>query len=352
MAQAKKKVLSKCPGCGGNLLFSPNSQDLVCEKCSSHVAIEKINEVPLHIYKKGVNSQDNNDWQATGRSYRCKSCGGQVSLAGLEITKVCPYCGSTYVSEVELLPGLKPDCVIPFAFDKAVALQKFKEKVKKKKFLPSAFKKFLPESKVYGLYIPCFSFDADAYAVYKGVLEEDYTTTDREGKTITETRSFHISGDVNLNLKNVVIEASQKMTQSELSSILPYKHSESCKFDEGFLRGFYVEHYSDSLDESHDKARSVMDGEIRRNILSRYSYDRVRYLDVDSTYSNEHFVYKLLPVYKFEYTYKKKKYLTCMNGQTGELQNNMPKSGWKIFGLVMGILVPIILFILLFVLIN
>lgn len=352
MATAKKKVSSKCPGCGGNLLFSPNSQDLACEKCLAHVGIEKNNDIPLHVYQIGKNSKDNSDWQAIGRSFRCKSCGGQVSLSGLEITKICPYCGSTYVSEVESLPGLKPDCVIPFAFDKSVALQKFKEKAKKKKFLPGAFKKSLPESKIYGLYIPCFSFDADAYSTYKGVLEENYTTTDREGKTIVEIRSFPISGSVNLNFKNVVIEASQKMTQSELGSILPYRHNEAYKFDEGFLRGFYVEHYSDSLDESHDKARNVMNSEIRRNILSQYHYDRVRYLDIDSNYSNEHYLYKLLPVYKFEYTYKKKKYLTCMNGQTGELQNNMPKSGWKIFGLVLGILVPIILFVLLFIFIN
>lgn len=346
MTTSRKKVLSKCKGCGGNLLFSPSSQDLVCEKCLGHVSLEKSRKFCTHDYEKGKNCDDNQKWLQEEHMFHCKSCGGQVSLCGAEISQICPYCGSAYVCEIESLLGLKPDCVIPFSFDKTSALQIFKQKVAKMKFLPNQFKKSLPESKIYGLYIPCFSFDADVLASYKGVLEEDYHVSDREGGVERKTRSFPIFGTIELQMRDVLVEASQKMTPYELQAISPYRREQSVKFDEGFLRGFYVEHYTDSLDVSREKALDMMENNVKKNILSQYNYDRVRYLDIDSKYSNEKYIYTLVPVYKFEYTYKKKRYLTCMNGQTGKVQGNLPKSGWKIFGLVGGIIAVIALIII------
>ena len=352
MAKNIKSGLSKCPGCGGNLLFSPQTQDLVCEHCALHVELAKDKNINKHDYVSGKNFDDNDEWAEGSRSYRCKSCGGQVSLVGFEISKICPYCGSTYVSEVKTLPGLKPDAVIPFAFDKTTAKLKFKEQIKHKVFVPTTFKKALPESKIYGLYVPTFSFDADVSATYNGVLEENYTTKDKDGNTIVKTHSFRVSGEMDDKFENVVIESSQKMTQNEIDSILPYDHSRAYNYDEGFVRGFFVEHYEDSLDKCYNLAENVMNINVRKKILFRYRYDRVVYLNVDANYSNKKYAYKLAPVYKFEYSFKKKKYLTCMNGQTGNIQNNLPKSGWKIFGLVFGIVAFIAFIVLMYFVTN
>lgn len=351
MKKIEKCVEAKCSGCGGNLLFSPASQDLVCERCSSHFQIKNGGEIIPHDYVEGKNSKDNSDWVGEGRMFKCKACGGEVSLQGHEISNICPYCGSGYVSEIASLAGLKPDCVIPFAFDKESGAKKFKEGVQKKFFLPSAFKKDLPKSKIYGLYVPCFSFSGEAKARYKGTLAEDVVRENGKGETFTQTRHFPIFGEEDIPFDNITVEASQKLTQKELSSISPYNHERSCKFDDGYLRGYYVEHYSDSLDSSHDEAKKILQRNARNQILSKYSYDRVVSLDINMSYSNEKYLYKLIPVYKFEYSYKKKKYLTCMNGQTGKIQGNLPKSGWKIFGVVGGIVAVILAIFLIWFLI-
>jgi hypothetical protein len=47
----------------------------------------------------------------------------------------------------------------------------------------------------------------------------------------------------------------------------------------------------------------------------------------------------LLPVWMSAYIFKGKTYRFMVNGQTGEVQGESPKSGWKIFFLVAGILV-------------
>ena len=38
----------------------------------------------------------------------------------------------------------------------------------------------------------------------------------------------------------------------------------------------------------------------------------------------------MLPVYTFEYEYKKKKYITIMNGQTGKIGKGLPISPLKV----------------------
>lgn len=349
MIEAESVIEAKCKGCGGDLLFNPKSQTLTCEKCGSGQKIEETDFSP-HPYIDG--GEDNLSWTGLGRSFKCKSCGGEMNFSGGVITQVCPYCGSSYVSEIESLPGLKPDCVIPFAFDKREAGEKFKERVKKKAFIPNAFKKSPPESKIYSLYIPCFSFDAETSSVYSGVLEQDEVVR-RGDKTYINTRSIPISGSISASLKNIVIEASQKMTQTQLQAISPYNHDKTKGFNDGYLRGCYVEHYSDGLDKSYEDAKKIMDGEIKSLILSRYRYDRVRYLNVKTQYLSPSYLYKLMPVYQFEYTYKNQKRLTCMNGQTGKLENNLPKSGMKIFGLVGGILLGMgLLFLIIMLLVK
>jgi hypothetical protein len=59
-------------------------------------------------------------------------------------------------------------------------------------------------------------------------------------------------------------------------------------------------------------------------------------LKMNTTYTNEKYSYYLLPVYKFEYTYKKKTRRAYLNGQTGAVGGDLPTSALKI-GLAIGI---------------
>ena len=89
---------------------------------------------------------------------------------------------------------------------------------------------------------------------------------------------------------------------------------------------------------------------IRSDILRKYTYDGVSYLNVNTDYSNETFEYDILPVYRFDYDYKNKKYVTYMNGQTGRVDNNIPKSPAKIalvvILIILAVLLPIIIAII------
>ena len=86
---------------------------------------------------------------------------------------------------------------------------------------------------------------------------------------------------------------------------------------------------------------------IKNQILGSYSYDRVESFHLDVSYSNESYLYRLLPIYCFEFTYKKKKYITFMNGQTGKIGTGYPKSYIAVISIVLFVIAIFVTFFLL-----
>ena len=331
MTKELKSTFEKCETCGGDLKFDPKTQTLICGKCGMFYDFPKDKKFKKHPIVDAEKSKfDLDQWKQENRVIACKNCGARVILNNLEFAATCPYCKSNSVIETDQLPGIKPDEINPFAFNEKDAEQKFIDEVKKKFFVPSKFKKSNPKSKIQGIYIPGFSFDAGTISTYKGMLYEHETHRDSQGRSHTTISYKPISGTENMVHKDVMIEASTKITQSQLDGILPFKSENTYRFDQNFVRGYFVEHYDTDTTKCYETAKAVMDKKIRKQILSHYSYDGVSYLNVNTTYFNEYFLYRISPIYTFEFDYKRKKRVVLMNGQTGKLGKGLPKSGWKI----------------------
>ncbi len=336
---------SQCKNCGSGLFFDPKTKGLKCKNCSSVFDFDKsrLNQKRVLI---GSNVENDN-WSMEARVFQCDTCASKIIVTGYDVTTVCPYCGSAYVSKTDQLPGLKPDRVVPFNYDEKEAVGVFAKGVKKKFFVPRVFKKEIPESNVRGLLVPTFTFDVDTFSTYSGVLEKVTTVRDSKGNTKRKVDRFNISGSKSLDFVDLVIESSSKLDNKQMSSVLPYDMSEGYKFDENFLRGYSVEHYQDSLDECHRSAKAIVDSNIRSNVLSGYDYTSVVSLNISTDYKNEKYTYCLLPIYTFEYEYKKKKYITIMNGQTGKIGKGLPISPLKVsFVVILVILVIASIFLL------
>ena len=347
-----QSIDKNCKNCGGNLVFFPQEQSLKCESCGSVYAIEKIKEVKKHdLYKKQDDqTKEYQQYVKDNKIFKCANCGSSVVLNVYEISKNCPYCGSSLVIDETILPGLKPDGVIPFMFDKIGAGEKFEQNIKKKWLAPRKFKKAPPSSQIKGLYIPSFSFDGKTQSSYNGRLYNEYTTTDSEGHTHTHRRYFHIAGNYDYNFTDLLVESSSKINQDELQGVLPYNFENVVGYQDSYIRGYSTEHYSQSLESCEDTYRQLARQAIRDAILRKHPHDGVDYLNVSTEFDDEYYAYDLVPLYKFDYEYKKKKYVTYMNGQTGAIDSHLPKSGWKIALIVFFILcvvaLPIILSII------
>lgn len=338
---------SKCKNCGSDLVFDPKCQKLKCARCQSEFPITSEVVTYRADYIPNEPDIDTHEWAKAKKEVHCKTCGATFEMKGYEFTRQCPYCESTYVMEKRELYGLKPDAVIPFMISKDQALEKFKEGIKGKFFVPSQFKKNLAKNNIQCLYAPSFTFDNDTSSQYEGVLERDETV--RRGKeTRVVTRRFRVSGVQNQKNRNYIIESGEDLNDKQVTKIYPFDLTHLMAYSDDYLRGFEAKHYEDDVDVCHERAIKKIDANIRSNILSKYTYDRVAWLNVSTEYMNEKYLYVLLPIYHFVFHYKDKDYTVVMNGQTGKVGKGLPKSALKITLLVLVIVALLTLLVVLF----
>jgi len=340
-----------CSNCGGDLKFSAKTQTLYCEKCKTEEPIEKKHlacKKPIEELKKKIEDSEKT-WIKENILMGCPNCGAKLVHGEKDISAKCPYCGTALTLAKSEISGLCPDEIIPFAFDEEMASQKFIEGIKKRRFLPNAFKKQLPKNKIIGVYIPSFVFDTTTQTKYFGVLEKHEMHTDSQGHSHTHVEYYNISGTKAYNHKNMSLEVSSQLDQRELESIVPYDEDRVVDFNEKFIKGYTVEQYNEEIENCYSKYRQMLDNKIRNSILSGYSYTRVVKLNMQTIYQNELFSYRIVPVYIFEYTFKGQPYRTIMNGSNGKIGSGLPTSKWK---KVLIVLIPFLIILLISILVS
>lgn len=339
-------LFAKCENCGSNLKYSPDDKGLGCAQCG---AVEPIPSTQINVKKPYENVMDDDllNWQDIPKHLNCKNCGALIKIRN-EISIDCPYCDSQNVLIQKDIKGLYPSQIIRFDFCRKTASNNFVSQVKKKFFVPNSFKKMIPERSIEGFYLPAFSFDADSKSTYSGRLYR-YETRVSDGRSRNVAVYFNISGSLDFKHRDVLVESNSEVSQYHLEQLFPYNISEKVDFDSRYLFGYVVEQYNEQFKNSVYKVEQVFKNQIRQSILRKYSYDGVQRLDVNSIFSNKCFDYIMLPVYRFEYYYKKKKYLTYMNGQTGKIGGGLPKSKVKIsLCVILGVLAVALPFILVY----
>lgn len=328
----KKPYIFKCKSCGGNLIFSPKEQALSCPHCRSISTFD----IDKNVVKKPyIQDFDNQPVLESGiSSLTCTSCGAHMNMLNGEISGQCPFCGTGNIILKEDIKGLKPDECIPFTIEAADAESSFKKWIKKKWFVPNDLKKQAKADNTKGIYSPCYAFNAQSYSTYSGVLGKHYTTyvgTGKNRRAVIRTRFFNISGDINKDFIDVMTECSPHFDQKVLDKLRPFSLDKRAVYDKSFLSGFSADSYDKDLNTGWKDSAQKMDKELKTAILSKYSYDVVQSLNVNTKYSNILYSYMLLPVYTSGFKYNQKIYNFFVNGNTGRTFGAVPRSPVKIF---------------------
>ncbi|MGN1208627.1 MAG: hypothetical protein ACI4TI_04090 [Christensenellales bacterium] len=344
-----RKSNLKCLGCGSDLVYSAKDFALICENCGRLQTFETKSGITTLNYDEKT-LQNSLQTKKEKKLTNCKNCGAELEIKEREITKTCPYCGSNFVLDESEILGLKPNNIIPFAFAKDKAVEYYKKNVKHKWFLPNQFKKTPNVDSVFGTYISCFSFDSDTNSKYSGALA--VTQTSSHGGEIKEkTVIKHISGTKEYNFRNFLVESSSLTNQNSFDEIKPFiVDDETCRhYDANFLRGYAVESYDNDIKNCKIISEELMKVKIKNDILSKYDYSYVQYFNLTTNFSNNKYSYILVPIYFINFKYKNKSYRTYLNGQTGRIGNDLPKSKVKItFAVLLGILFALLFVFLVF----
>jgi DNA-directed RNA polymerase subunit RPC12/RpoP len=362
-AAAKPPVVTKAPPadhkfpcgkCGARLDFDPSCRSLKCPYCGfTEVIAPSAKQVQERDWEAYWRSADGKETILPGRAsqVKCTTCGAVVLLDDKVAADHCPYCGRFLENQPESAQGMiAPEGILPFAVTGSQATQAFNRWIASRWFAPSQLYQFANLGRLSGVYIPFWTYDSMTFTHYTGMRGDDYTETesytetDANGQTVTKTRQVTktnwtpVSGEVRHFFDDVLVCASRSVQERLVHAVEPWDLKKLEGFQAEFLSGFQAERYAIGLREGFDKARAIMDAEIRTLCSRDIGGDHQQLTSVQTQHSGITFKHALLPAWLAAYRYRDQTYQILVNGRTGHVAGSRPYSWMKIVALVLVIL--------------
>ncbi len=342
-----------CTGCGAKLSFAPGTDTLKCEFCGTTNQIagneDQVEELDYATYLKALEGKAET---LEEEQVRCEKCGAEQNLGSALFASKCAFCSADIVSRSYANRRIKPKSIVPFQVDRQHALEEFRRWIRKQWLAPGDLKRYAQsDAGVSGMYLPYWTYDCQTSADYVGergddyYVDENYTSTNSRGETVTstrrrkETRWSAASGHVEGFHDDVLVMASKSLPANILGAASRWNLKGLVPYQPEFVSGFQAEAYQVGLKDGFPIARQVVDAQVAQRIRADIGGDQQRIRDVSTRYSDVRFKHVMLPVWISAYRYRDKVYRFLINGQTGEVSGESPKSWWKIALLVFAILI-------------
>ncbi len=345
-----------CPACGGEAVWNPAQQKLVCPFCgtASPAKLEAdgvIAEHDLAAALRGI-SDEHRGWQAEKRQVKCQSCQAISVLDPARQAQNCEFCGSAQlVPYAETKPGFRPESLLPFRVTESAARDGIRTWYGKLWFAPGALKKRALTDIVRGVYLPYWTFDAQVSAQWTAEAGYYYSTTETyyengqlRTRQVQQVRWEPAAGQIAHFFDDDLVCASVGAHPDLLRGIEPFPTKDLRTYDAAFVAGWVVERYQLDLVAAAQRARADMDRQLRELCAQQIPGDTYRNLEVRADYSGQTFKHILAPVWMLSYTYGAKAYQCLMNGVTGTIRGEYPKSPWKIALAIFVLFVAVIIF--------
>lgn len=256
---------------------------------------------------------------------------------------ICPYCSSPLIEmNAHEERYINPSYLMPFKIPKQNVNQILSRWVNGLYFAPNKLKRaaISPEN-FHGIYMPFWTYDAQAHVSYTGQRGTYYTVTVGSGKnrrTETRVRWNYASGSFKQMFDDVLISGSRVLDSSLLSGVSGWSLKGIIKYNRSYLAGFITEKYQVDLKEGFALAKQEIDEGIKYSVKRDIGGDQQRISSIDSRLTDVTFKHILLPIYISAFRYKGKLYSFYVNGQTGTISGNRPYSAIKIaFAVIAGI---------------
>jgi hypothetical protein len=196
--------------------------------------------------------------------------------------------------------------------------------------------------------VPYWTFAARVDADWTAEAGHYYYTTEtyeQDGRTQTRqvqhVRWEPAAGRLEHAFDDDLVCASVGIHPELLRGIEPFPTGDLEPYDAGFVAGWIVERYQIDLIAAAQRARAAMDAKIRALAAQQVPGDTFRNLTVRADYSAQTFKHILAPVWFLSYTYGARAFQCAMNGVTGAIRGEYPKSPWKVALLVLAIVIVV-----------
>ncbi len=327
------KMISKCPSCGSGLVFDIKNHQLKCDYCGTTLAISQpkgaIIERPYTPdYQPTPNASGVN-------SYVCASCGTSHSTDISKVSRRCPNCGSTDISESSTKTFL-PDGIVPFELTKEQAKNIFFKWLKKKVLAPSGLVNLAKNGKISQVYIPVYNFNGKMLTAYTAIVKKVREQSD--GAIFSTTHTIRDIDDQ--KIENVLLCANTTTDSKLLASVVKLDPNKIVPFSTEYLLGYYGADTNRSVHDCYKELENTYsksaEAKLRAKLKSKY--DQIESLETSFKLSGVTFNYTYVPVFVTHYTYHNKHYHCYVGGTSGQVSGKVPKSAGKVLGLAFGVL--------------
>ena len=325
----------RCPTCGGNIVFDPEAQQFRCASCGSIQKVtpgkDTVEEYDFAEYREreGRRMLENGE-----TALRCDVCGAEFFQPAEGTATVCPMCGSPQIKPEEEHNGIPVEGVVPFAIDRYEAQKRFGQWIRKRWFAPASLKRTFAEGELVGMYVPFWTYDADAVTQYCGRGGRTYTRRGRDGKTETYTQWYPVSGVVRGYYNDIQVCASKTASGNLIQKVLPYNTiGNTNPYHPQYLAGYQAECYTIDGIQGFKVAESYIDRDQRSRAESDirgHGYSQAQVTGMNTHYDTVRYKQVLVPLWKARYGYAGKTYHYMINGENGKVSAQYPKSVGKI----------------------
>jgi LSD1 subclass zinc finger protein len=341
-----------CTGCGARLSFAPGTSTLKCGHCGTTNTIAasgaKVGELD---YQAELKVLEGSAETLTEEHVRCDKCGAEQNLPGSLFAGKCSFCGAAIVSATYDHRRIVPGGIVPFRVDRATAQEQFRKWVRKLWLAPGDLKRHAQsDAGLSGMYIPFWTYDCNTASDYRGERGDDYWATETytarnsAGENVTQTREVRqtrwtpVSGHVDEFHDDVLVMASRSLPAEIVGATGRWNLEGLVAYQPEYVSGFQAEAYQVGLADGFPIAKQTIDEQVAERICRDIGGDHQRVSGVATRYADITYKHVLLPVWISAYRYRDKAFRFLINGQTGEVSGESPKSWWKVAFLVLAVL--------------
>jgi hypothetical protein len=349
-----------CAACGAQAEWNPAKQLLVCPFCGTatpftlDAASGALVENDLAKALREL-PDESRGWLAAKRTVQCQSCKAVSVFDPERVGQNCDFCGSpALVDYTEIKAPIRPQALLPFKVTEAQVRERIRRWYAGKWLAPGKLKSKALVDRVHGVYIPYWTFDAQAVCPWEAEAGHYYYTTEtyRDNKGNMQTRQVqHVrwepaSGRVEHFFDDEPVPGTHGVSRRLLEQVEPFPTPELVPYDTAFLSGFVVEHYQVVLLDAAQSSQEAMTEKLRGMCAAQVPGDTYRNLVIHPEFSGQTFKHILVPVWLLSYLFAAKTYQVVVNGDTGKMAGQYPKSAWKIAFLVLLAIIVFFIFII------
>lgn len=349
-----------CPKCGGKGEWDPGKKELVCPYCGNH--FERIGPPPpsTTILEHDLDAMlARLGAQATAvdtaeRRVQCTHCHAVIVRAAGTVAQHCDFCGSPELLDYDDISSpIRPESLLPAGTSKEQAYHALKKFLAERWFAPSDLKRRNLIDRIHRVYLPYWTFDANAECPWTADSGTYYYVTvrdrDANGNMVTRQerriRWRPARGHVSTWFDDIIVSGSRGIDISLLNRIEPFPTKDLVPYETRYVSGWQVEHYQVPLMDAARNGFGAMEALLREACAREVPGDTYRNLRIYPQFSNKTFKHILAPVWLLAYQYRGKTWQGAVNAVTGKTHARFPLSPWKIaFVTILVILALVLLF--------